>query len=387
MKNLTDLTTQCIRCGFCLESCPTFIVTGQETESPRGRIYLVRSAEEGEIKWEDAKPHLDACLGCRACETACPSAVQYGEILEIARDRVEAKQPHKAKHFLLSGMTDPRKLRLQLNLGRLLFGRKMPDLLSHLLSDQSPEVDRPTLPKKRSFPPLDEANLPSIRGEVYMLEGCVMRVLYPHVNEITRRLLRRIGYRVREVKQGCCGALHAHNGYLEEATGMVKKLEGQFNDGLPVIVNSAGCGSFLKDSFAGPVDASEFLLQNGLLDEIRKAKGLDAVVTYHDACHLAHGQGIRTQPRELLTAIPGIQLKDLLEADMCCGSAGIYNLTQPKMARTLLERKWANVERTGASIVATGNPGCHAWIAQAAREHGKRVEVLHTLEVLERAFG
>jgi len=292
-------------------------------------------------------------------------------------------------------MTSPSKLRLQLKLGRLLPGKKVPATLSRLLSGEAPEADRPTLPKAQEFPPLDESRLPAVKGEVYMLEGCVMRVLYPHVNEITRRLLRRIGYVVREVEQGCCGALHAHNGYLAEAGAMAGKLTGQFKDDLPVIVNSAGCGSFLKDSPTPNAqrptpkifDASEFLAQNGLIEELRQSKGLDQPVTYHDACHLAHGQGVRTPPRELLNAIPNLKLVALQESEMCCGSAGIYNLTQPKMARTLLERKWANVERTGARIVATGNPGCHAWIAQAAREHGKRVEVLHTLEVLERAFG
>ena len=371
------------------------MVTGEETESPRGRIYLVRSAEEGQIGWEDAKPHIDQCLGCLACTTACPSGVKYGEIFEMARDRVGKSFSKKA---LLTGMTKPGLLRIQLQLGRLLPGKRIPRLLSKLLSGETPEVDRPTLPQSGSWTPLQEPELPPIRGEVYMLEGCAMRVLYPQVNEATKRLLRRVGFEVKQIPQGCCGALHAHNGYLDQAKSMREALMAKFPGELPIVVNSAGCGSWLKDfqevreeGIEGKRvwDVSEFLLENGLIEILRESRQ-DACgpgrVTYHDACHLSHGQGVRSAPRELLAAIPGVELVELAESDMCCGSAGIYNVTQPEMARELLERKWRNVEATGASIVATGNPGCHAWIAQAAREHGQTVEVVHTLELLERSL-
>lgn len=385
MSHLTELTAKCIRCGFCLESCPTFLETGEETESPRGRIYLVRSAEEGKIAWEDTRSHIDKCLGCRACETACPSAVQYGEILELARDRLEHRGGFSAKRALLGTMTQPKTLRMQLLLGQLLPGKRIPKLLSKLLSGQNPEANRPVLPSARTFPALNEADLPPVRGEVDVLQGCVMRVLYPHVNEITKRLLRRIGFKTVESNQGCCGALHAHNGYLDEAKSMREKLTLGMPDH-PIVVNSAGCGSWLKDGGINAVDASEFLFANGLGELLGRQTAKPTRVTYHDACHLSHGQGIRSQPRELLKSIPGLELIELNEAEMCCGSAGIYNLTEPKMARQLLERKWRNIEATGAQIVATGNPGCHAWIKQAAEEHGKRIEVLHTLEILERAF-
>jgi len=309
----------------------------------------------------------------------------------MARDRLEKERGSFPKRALLAGMTKPGLFRVQLQLGRLLPGKKVPALLSRLLSGQAPEAERPLLPEHRTFPPLDESTLPPVKAEVYMLEGCVMRVLYPHVNEITRRMLRRIGYQVRDVGQGCCGALHAHNGFLDKAHDMAAGLKQALHAELPLIVNSAGCGSVLKENpnFAKQAfDASEFLVQNGLLDVLREAKGLAGVTaTYHDACHLSHGQGIRSEPRALLKAVPGLTMVDLPEAEMCCGSAGIYNITQPKMARTLLERKWANVVKTEASVVATGNPGCYAWIAQAARENGRRIEVLHTLELLERAFG
>ncbi len=400
MKDLHELTTHCIRCGFCLESCPTFVSTGSELESPRGRIYLVRSALEGQISWQDdVRPHLDLCLGCRACETACPSAVEYGSILEMARDKMEQDKPQFAKLALLSATTKPNMLRAQLALGSLLPGSRVPAPISFLLSGKKAEADKPSPQKANTLPPLNLMEVMPLKGSVYLLEGCAMRVLYPRVHEATRRLLRRIGYDVKEAAQGCCGALHAHNGCLNDARDMGIELVKALPDNLPVVINSAGCGSTIKEyshlledvsggkQFAErSFDASEFLLANGLLDELRDAAGIAVTATYHDACHLAHGQKITDQPRELIGAIPSLTFAPLVESDMCCGSAGIYNVIQPEMARTLVERKYSNIEATGASVVATGNPGCHAWIAQAAREKGHGVQVLHTMELLEAAF-
>ena len=376
------------------------MTTASELESPRGRIYLIRSAIEGQLKWQqDVRPHLDLCLGCRACETACPSGVAYGSILELARDKMAQDSPQFIKLAFLNITTKPSSLKTQLGLGKLLPGKKIPVLLSKILSGQMPEVDRPTAQKEHQLPPLNLANLQSIKGQVYLLEGCAMRVLYPRVHDATRRLLRRVGFEVLDVPQGCCGALHAHNGYLDDAKTLAKGLLTSMPREIPVIVNSAGCGSTMKEyeilleDTAGATkfakrtfDASEFLLANGLIEELQSAPGLSVRATYHDACHLAHGQKITRQPRQLLEAIPHLELAPLPEADMCCGSAGIYNVLEPEMARTLLERKYANIDSTKATIVATGNPGCHAWIAQAAKEHGKRVSVLHTMELLEAAF-
>jgi glycolate oxidase iron-sulfur subunit len=283
-------------------------------------------------------------------------------------------------------------------MGKLLPGRKVPGFVSRALSGQAAEADRPTPQRPANLPPLDETKLPAVKSEVYLLEGCAMRVLYPRVHQATRRLLRRTGYTVRETSQGCCGALHAHNGHLDDARKMGHDLVRSMPDDLPVVVNSAGCGSTMKEyghllgeeageSYARRTqDASEFLLANGLLDALVNAPGFSNRTTYHDACHLAHGQRITQQPRKLVKAIPGIQYVELPEADTCCGSAGIYNVTQPALARQLVERKYANIEQTAATLVATGNPGCHAWIAQAAREHGETVRVLHTMELLEAAF-
>jgi glycolate oxidase iron-sulfur subunit len=401
MSPLDELTARCIRCGFCLEACPTFQLTGEETESPRGRIYLIRSADEGVLDWEATRPHMDRCLGCRACETACPSGVEYGQIFEIARHRLEQARTHRTKRALLKGLTDPKSVARQLKLGRLLPGRRIPALLSKLLSGQAAEADKPIAQQQIQNP---KSKIANPQGEVYLLEGCVMRVLFPRVHEATRRLLARIGYAVRDVEQGCCGSLHLHAGFVDEARVRAEGLTGQLAGDLPIIVNSAGCGSTMKEfdkvsgqgsavseqeasTFSSRVfDASEFLVAHGLLDELKSAPGLQITATYHDACHLAHGQGLRSQPRQLLEAVPGLKLVPLDDADTCCGSAGIYNLTQPKLARLLLERKWANIEKTRASVVAMGNPGCHAWIAQAAREHGSPIKVLHTMELLEAAF-
>lgn len=430
MSELSDLTTKCIRCGFCLEACPTYVLTGRETESPRGRIYLARSADEGVLPWdEDVRQHLDTCLGCRACETACPSGVQYGQILELARARLEAEMPRRAQRLLVDTVSNPTLLRIQLLAGRFFGGRRMPVAASRLLSGEAPEADLPRAEPASTWPDLDETKLPPVKGHVYLLEGCAMRVLYPRVHEATRRLLRRIGYAVEpSPKAGCCGALHAHGGHLDKALEIATMLAQNMPKELPVIVNAAGCGSFLKELGAlaghavgahlepdltrpveGPFraylkraertgdpgfdgfarrtfDATEFLAREGLAGALRRSRGIAGTATYHDACHLAHGQGVRSQPRDLLAAVPGLTLVPLEEADRCCGSAGTYNVTQPALARELLERKMEFIESTGAEFVLSGNPGCHAWIAQGARERGRKVRVMHTLELLESAF-
>jgi glycolate oxidase iron-sulfur subunit len=300
--------------------------------------------------------------------------VEYGNIVEMARDRLEQFDPLKSATLFATTHPPLTRLTSMLPLKRLPFVA---------------EADLPRAQRPVEFPPITD--LPPVRGEVYLLEGCAMRVLFPRVHQATRRFRRRVGIEVREVSQGCCGALHAHNGHLRVAASMAAELAKNMSGSIPVIVNSAGCGSTMKEyadtAFASRVkDVSEFLFENGLAEALANSVGVSATATYHDACHLAHGQRITSSPRELLRAIPGLKLVDLNEADMCCGSAGIYNVLQPEMARKLVERKYANVALTGASIVATGNPGCHAWIAQAAREHGEKVRVLHTVELLEASF-
>ncbi len=387
-KTISDLAAHCIRCGFCLESCPTFLVTGKESESPRGRIYLIRSADAGLMEWGEpgVTQHIDACVGCRNCETACPSGVEYGALLELARVQIEKTRDSKGRRFLLSSVTSPGKLRLQLAMSKLLPGRKVPGFVSRMLTKEKPEADRPQAEAAGSWPRLDESILPPKRGEVSLLVGCAMSVLFPRVHEATKRLLRRVGFTTRDVS-GCCGALHAHNGFLSEAMAMAEGVAAR-DVGRILVTNSAGCGSFLKEHVGVKVeDISEFLLRNGLAETISASNArVTDRVTYHDACHLAHGQKITAQPRDLIKTIPEIHYVELKEADLCCGSGGIYNVTQPHLARQLLNRKWANIQATGAKIVVTGNPGCHAWIEQRSREAGGSVKVMHTAEFLESAL-
>lgn len=385
-QSITELASQCIRCGFCLEDCPTFQETGSELESPRGRIYLIRSAEEGKLAWSDVQPHLDLCLGCRACETACPSGVQYGAIFEQAKANIGGN--NLIRKGLLTVTTNPPLLRAQLRAAEMIGMRRAPM--------KGQEANLPTLPFASEALPLPFAS--ERKGSVVMLEGCAMRVLYPEVHAATERLLARLGYETVKVTQGCCGALHAHNGDLKTARKMARQLIKDLPKDTPIIVNSAGCGSTMKEysdllgtdetPFVERVfDLSEFLFERGLIDLLQKSPGLPGtVITYHDACHLAHGQRIASVPRTLLASIPGATLIELPEANTCCGSAGIYNVLQPEMARKLLDRKVDNINKTGATIVATGNPGCHGWIAQGCDEQ-RSARVMHTAEVLDAAFG
>lgn len=210
-----------------------------------------------------------------------------------------------------------------------------------------------------------------------------MDCLFARAHEASARLLSRVGLRARALR-GCCGALHAHNGFLEEG---VRRAEAHDPRGLPIVTDSAGCGGWLKETLGASVhDLSEVLFDRGLDSDLARCEPLRLRVAYHDACHLAHGQGIRAQPRALIEAIPGIELVPLAEADTCCGSAGIYNLREPEMANLLLDRKWQHIESTHADVVVAGNPGCLAWLESATQTNGSRIRVMHTSEVLECAF-
>lgn len=408
---------KCIRCGFCLDACPTFRLTGNEADSPRGRIYLMRSVMDGVIPLDSGvRAHIDACLGCRACETACPSGVEYGTIVERFRAGMEAVGGRPAtqtfaRKQLLGLLTNPGRLSAALKgagiLSRLTGDRRtMPPLAAELLTGRADAlVTLPATPTRASVGRLPEVS-PAIgerRCRVGILAGCVMRVLFHGTNEATVRVLQRNGCEVVAPRAaGCCGALHLHSGYMTDAKQLARKFVEAFRsvemDAL--VVNSAGCGSTLKEygelladdpvyaeearKLAAKVrDVSEFLAEIGIETP---AGRLEKTVAYHDACHLAHGQKITTAPRKLLSQIPGLRLVDLPESDTCCGSAGIYNLTQPGMARRLLERKARFIEETGATVVATGNPGCLAWIQQGLAERGRPIEVLHPVEILDAAY-
>lgn len=382
-QSLDDLTSACVRCGFCLESCPTFVLTGDETKGPRGRIRLARQAV-----WDaGAAEAFDTCLGCRACETACPSGVQYGQIIEQAKALAPSPKS-KARRALVDTMANPQRLTLVAALSALWPGDRMPGFVSRQVSGSPAVVRAPRLPAPDPWPALGAVS--EAVGEVLVLDGCAMRVLFPRAVEATKRLLRRVGYVTADADLGCCGALQAHSGFLAEGVAMAEKLATKAGPNLPIIVPSAGCGSWLKEqtALAGRVfDVSEFLLCHGLAEVLAASTGLPGVkVAYHDACHLAHGQKVRSQPRDLLAAVPGLQLVPLKEAEMCCGSAGTYNVFQPDLARQLLDRKWTNVAATGADYVVTGNPGCHAWLQQTHDEAGSGPTPVLLPELLETAL-
>jgi glycolate oxidase iron-sulfur subunit len=419
MSNTTidEKTIKCIRCGFCLDACPTFRLTGQETRGPRGRIYLVRSWRENVIPFDnDVIEALDTCLGCRACETACPSGVEYGAILEMARAHIEESHLRPstqsfARGQLLATLTNPGRLAASLKaaglLGKLTKG-KMPGFAAKMLSGSSENALSLPAPqgevKVHDLPERSPAR-GAKRYTVGMLAGCVMRVLFGGVNAATVRVLQANGCEVVAPKAaGCCGALHLHTGFHPEALTRMRGLIDAFAPFLEqldaIVVNSAGCGSTMKEygdlladdsayrekakAFAAKVrDVSEWLAEIGLAPPTGR---LDATVSYHDACHLAHGQKVRLQPRQLLQQIPGVTLVEMDESDTCCGSAGVYNLTEPEMARRLLDRKIANLKATGASIIATGNPGCLTWIQQGAQEAGLSVRICHPIELLDEAY-
>ena len=415
--NLDEKTRKCIRCGFCLDACPTFRLTGEETKGPRGRIYLVKSWQECVITFDkDVTEAIDSCLGCRACETACPSGVEYGMILEMARTHIEEnhlRPPAQsfARAQLLDMLTNPGKMVLSLKaagiFGKLTKG-KMPGFAAKLLSGRDDaSINLPQVQGTATVQNLPERTPAkgAKRYTVGMLEGCVMRVMFGGTNTATVRVLQANGCEIIAPKAAaCCGALHIHGGFEHEAKERMKKMIDAFtpilNDLDAIIINSAGCGSTMKEygetfaddpdyrvkalAFAAKCkDVSEWLAQIGLTPP---TKPLNATVSYHEACHLAHGQRVRLQPRELLKQIPGLKLVEMDEADTCCGSAGTYNITQPEMARKLLDRKIAAIKETGATIIATGNPGCLAWIQQGAQEQGLNLRICHPIELLDEAY-
>lgn len=418
LSEIDEKISKCIRCGFCLDACPTFRLTGQETLSPRGRIYLVKSWREDTIPFDsDVVNALDTCLGCRACETACPSGVEYGLILEMARAHIEESHLRPslesfARRQLLATLTNPGRMAASLKaagLLRPLTQGKMPGFVAKLLSGSSdsalslPEVTGEV--RVHNLP----ANSPSngeTRYRVGILAGCVMRVLFAPTNTATLQVLQANGCEVIAPEAaGCCGALHLHSGFHDDALAKARALLDSFAPELEsldaVIINSAGCGSTLKEygellkddasyselaaKFASKVrDISEWLMEIGIAPPTRS---LPITVAYHDACHLAHGQKIRQQPRDLLKQIPGLTLCELEEADTCCGSAGVYNITQPEMARKLLDRKLGYIRATGATVLAAGNPGCLTWIQQGAKEAGIELRICHPVELLAEAYG
>jgi glycolate oxidase iron-sulfur subunit len=403
---------QCVHCGLCLNACPTYRALRIESESPRGRIHLVRAAAEGRIELNQGfAGHLNLCLMCRACETACPSGVKYGRIAEAARAAIGPPGSKLGRAIANLAFTRllpfPARLRAAARLLRLYqrsgAERMMRWILPRRLSDMSAML--PAVPR-RFFAPDAEILAPIgvRRARVGMLGGCVMSVLFSAVDEATLRVLRKNGCEVVLPKnQLCCGALNIHNGETVAAKEMARRNIDAFLafDLDAIVVNAAGCGAAMKEygyllrddpayaekaeRFAALVkDAGEFLFSLGIVAPTA-AVGLS--VTYQDPCHLAHGQKVRSQPRALLQAIPGIKLLEMNTPDRCCGSAGIYNITHSAMSQELLQEKMRSIAATGATAVVAPNPGCMLQLRYGASRYGPPVEVFHLMDLLDRAYG
>ncbi len=416
-----DPIDDCVHCGFCLPHCPTYRLWGEEMDSPRGRIYLMRGLRDGDLPANpigaSVAQHFDRCLGCMACMPACPSGVRYDTLIERTRAQLESARPRGWRDRLFRGalfafLPYPHRLRAlavvlwlyaSSGLQRLvrrtgLFGRLPPRLaqLDALAPDLRFSDLFATLPTHS--PAQGEA-----RARIGLLSGCVQRVFFPRVNQATVRVLAAEGCEVRVPDgQGCCGALSMHAGREHEAKSLARALIDEFErQPVDVIaVNAAGCGSHLKSyaalfadepawagrarAFASKVrDVNELL---AAMPPRAPRHPLPARVAYHDACHLAHAQGIRAQPRALLRGIPGLELVEIPDGDQCCGSAGTYNLTEPQAANAIGERKVDNVVSTGAQVLAAANAGCTLQIQKLLRARGATMPAAHPIELLDAAI-
>jgi glycolate oxidase iron-sulfur subunit len=405
----------CVHCGFCLPACPTYVLWGEEMDSPRGRIYMIKKAAEGQALLDERfRLHMDNCLGCMACMTACPSGVQYNKLIEPVRAQIERNLPRSLgeslfRRLLFATFPHPARLRLLAlpllvyqkcgvrslvrltGMTRLLPKRLaamealLPDVPAHLFERPRSTIQPRTTPRRR----------------VGMLSGCVQQVFFSHVNAATIRVLAAEGCEViipRE--QSCCGALMLHSGMEADAVALAQKMIAVFETAKveTIVINSAGCGSTMKEyghllrddpawaeravAFAAKCkDISEFLCE---LPAQAPRHPLKLRVAYHDACHLQHAQSVREEPRRLLAGIPSLEVAEIPEAGLCCGSAGVFNLLQPETASQLGSRKVDNLVATGAQAVASANPGCLLQLISGLRRRGlKTMPAFHMVELLD----
>jgi glycolate oxidase iron-sulfur subunit len=405
----------CVHCGFCLPACPTYVLWNEEMDSPRGRIYMIKKASEGLSPLDDRfRLHMDNCLGCMACMTACPSGVEYNKLIEPTRAQIERKLPRSFgerlfRQMIFATFPHPERLRLlalpllvyqksglrklarAIGISKLLPKRLaameslLPDVPSHPFSRMPARVASKTTPRRR----------------VGMLSGCVQQVFFSHVNAATARVLAAEGCDVViPEEQGCCGALMVHSGLESDAIALAKRMIATFEKANvdTVVINSAGCGSTMKEyghllhddpewasraaAFSAKCrDITEILCE---LEPQAKRHPLKLRIAYHDACHLQHAQGVREQPRRLLGGIPGLEVAEIPEGSLCCGSAGVYNLLQPDTANELGDRKVTNLLTTGAEAVLSANPGCLLQLMNGLRRRGmKEMPAFHMVELLD----
>jgi glycolate oxidase iron-sulfur subunit len=394
---------KCVHCGLCLNACPTYRELRVEMDSPRGRIYQMVQVAGGTPISESYQEHIDLCLACRACETACPSGVEYGRLIEAARAQIEQNVQRPLATRLLRYVVFERILPSRTMLRFAAFGLrlqqalglKFPGRLGELAS-LAPRVESPSFFSNlgRVFPARGER-----KYRVAFLSGCIANVCFARLNEATVRVLQQNGCEVSiPAAQTCCGALHVHSGLRDQARVLARRnidamLDGGFD---AIITNAAGCGSTLKEygellegdqraeKFASLVkDVNEFLASidlNPRMGEVR------ATVTYQDSCHLVHGQKIRSAPRKLLAAVPGLTLKEMRTPDACCGSAGIYNVVHTDLSMALLEKKMEAIRSTGADRIVTANPGCMLQLRVGVDRWGRGQQVSHVVEVLDEAY-
>jgi glycolate oxidase iron-sulfur subunit len=404
-----ELLFDCVHCGLCLEACPTYILTRTEMDSPRGRIYQMKALAEGQLDADaDVVHHLDFCLGCRGCETACPSGVHYGALIEQSRAWVERNYRRRTMDRLrrwLVGALFPYPTRLKVALAPLkliervglrpLLERALPPALREWIELLPPLTTTPSAPVPRTPATGDE------RGSVAVHRGCVAQVLADSANSNAEMLLGAASYRIVPLPRTvCCGALDLHSGNrkraLEFARANVRAID---SSGVDFVISTAsGCstalaeyGELLKDDLALGAAAREVSAKVRELSTLllagqgRAAARMDCTVTYHDACHLVHGLGVREQPRALLRSIPGVKLVEMESSDLCCGSAGSYNLTHPDAARALAQRKADAILATGADYVVLANPGCQFQIAAELRRRGAATKVIHLADFVAQA--
>ena len=411
-----ELISDCVHCGFCLTTCPTYTLWGEEMDSPRGRIHLMKTGLEGEPLSDEMVSHFDACLGCMACVTSCPSGVQYDRLLEQTRAQVERNHRRSPadralRTLIFSLFPYPARLRAARGPLRLAQRLGVEDRLrrSALLQRLAPRLSAmqsltPALADREELPERIPAE-GTRRATVAMLTGCVQREFFPGVNAATARVLAAEGCEVLVPRsQGCCGALSGHSGREEEAQRFARATIEAFEVAEVdyIVVNAAGCGSAMKEydflleddaetpnglapervrAFTSKVrDLSEVLVELGPQATYHP---LPATAAYHDACHLGHAQGVRDQPRALLAGVPELTVKEIPEAAICCGSAGVYNILNPEPARELGDSKARNVMSTGAELLVTANPGCLMQIAASVERLGGRIALAHTAVVLD----
>jgi len=409
----------CVHCGMCLESCPTYEITGQEQHSPRGRVHLIQSVADGrlEVNEELVDPVFD-CLDCRACTTACPADVNVGGLIEEARGQIRQAMPLTgwrntiSKLFLENLFPHPNRMH---TLGGLLkFYQKsgvqtavrktrliniMP---KHLVEMEGimPEVGKPVRKKYKNEEVIRAQG--EKQGEAALLTGCVMDMMFSDVNESTINVLTRNGNEVViPQNQTCCGALHVHAGDRDMGRKLAMQNIEAFENAETVVVNAAGCGSMMREypelfrndsdpqwreraeRFSGKVvDIAKYLHDTGF---VKPKASINTTVTYHDACHLAHGQGVRQEPRDLLLDIPGVKMIHMPNADRCCGSAGIYNITNPEMADAVLQSKMKNIPEE-VEMISMGNPGCMLQMALGVQKYGRNQKVVHTVQLIDWAY-